>query len=116
MRRAPILARIQRSEMNVNDTVTQTHQNVSTAAVPQHGGLPPYLTIKQVIAVTTLARSSIYNRMSDTKDPLPRPLRVGRRVMWSRDEVLQYMNDRLRVRDRAQERRQARFERPHRLS
>ena len=92
--------------MNVNDTAIQTIQNTG-AAVPEHGGLPPYLTIRQVSAVTTLARSSIYNRMSDAKDPLPRPLRAGRRVMWSRDEVLRYMRERSRERDRAAARRPA---------
>ncbi|WP_416222569.1 hypothetical protein [Variovorax paradoxus] len=45
--------------------------------------------------------------MSDAKDPLPRPLRAGRRVMWSRDEVLRYMKERSRERDRAVARRQA---------
>lgn len=92
--------------MNVNEI--QVHSPVaSSAAVPQYEGLPPYLTIAQVSAVTTLARSSIYNRMSDLKDPLPRPLRAGRRVMWSRDEVLSYMKARTRERDRAAARGQA---------
>ncbi|WP_454914163.1 helix-turn-helix transcriptional regulator [Variovorax gossypii] len=92
--------------MNANDIAIQTGPNAAAGA-PQHEGLPPYLTIRQVSAVTTLARSSIYNRMSDAKDPLPRPLRAGRRVMWSRDEVLRYMKERSRERDRAEARRQA---------
>lgn len=92
--------------MNANEAALHLNANAA-ASVPQSEGLPLYLTLAQVSTVTTLGRSSIYNRMNDASNPLPRPLRAGRRVMWSRDEVLKYMNDRLRERDRAQERRQA---------
>ena len=66
--------------MNVNDIAIQTSSNASGGA-SRSEWLSPYLTIKQVSAMTTLARSSIYNRVSDAKDPLPRPSRVGHRVM-----------------------------------
>jgi len=60
--------------------------------------------MKQLIELTTLARSSIYNHMADNDDPLPRPLRIGRRVMWSSKEILQFMDRRLGERPGARQR------------
>ncbi|MDP9880272.1 putative DNA-binding transcriptional regulator AlpA [Variovorax boronicumulans] len=95
--------------MSSNEIAIPSGPNAS-GETAQHEALPPYLTIRQVSAVTTLARSSIYNRISDAKDPPPRPLRAGRRVMWGRDEVLRYLKERSRERDRAAARRHDRAE------
>lgn len=75
-------------------------------SIPLRDSLPPNLITGQVLELMTWCRSTLYLRMADTEGPFPRPVRLGpRRVVWRRDEVLEYLDTQVEARDAAEEQR-----------
>jgi prophage regulatory protein len=60
-----------------------------------------FLTITEVSRITTLCRSSIYQRLRrDTS--FPRPVKLGAsRIAWAESEIRRWMADRIAERDAA---------------
>ncbi len=49
----------------------------------------PFLTLRQVIGISTMKRSSIYKMMAENRFPLP--YKAGlRAVVWSKKEVMEW--------------------------
>lgn len=58
------------------------------------------LKIRQVMAVTCLARSTVYKYCSEHS--FPKPIQIGSRsVAWVASEVQEWINQRVKVRDLA---------------
>lgn len=50
----------------------------------------PYITLTQVLELIPISRMSVY-RLIKT-DEFPRPVKVGGRSVWAKDEIEAYMN------------------------
>jgi excisionase family DNA binding protein len=60
------------------------------AQKPQNSDLPPLLTVDDVAGLLRTTRHAIYAMVE--RDQLPRPLRVGRRLLLRRDELLDWLD------------------------
>ncbi|GHT95338.1 hypothetical protein AGMMS49545_18120 [Betaproteobacteria bacterium] len=58
-----------------------------------------FLSIHEVINVTSQSKSTIHKHVREGRFPKPVPM-LGRRVAWLESEVLQWMNDLIEERNR----------------
>ena len=47
---------------------------------------PRYFNIHDILALTGLCKSTVYNRIND--GTFPRPVKIGMRSFWKRDDFL----------------------------
>lgn len=70
---------MQSTENAINEWLRKANLHVD-------GAIPRYFSLKDLIEVTGLGRSSIYRRCND--GTFPKPIKLGARSMWKRDEFL----------------------------
>jgi predicted DNA-binding transcriptional regulator AlpA len=58
-------------------------------AAHDYAKLPPRLTTAEVSAITRLKKRSLWKRVREGRGP--KPIRVGGRLLWDRDEVLRFV-------------------------
>ena len=54
--------------------------------------LTQFLRVNQVVQLTALKRSTIYERIKDKAHPFPAPRKCGRASVWEAGEVTDYMD------------------------
>lgn len=60
--------------------------------------MPKLIKLKEVIAKTSICRTSIYSKIAEGK--FPKPVKLGARASaWLESEIDQWINDRLSERD-----------------
>lgn len=88
------MARDERSESTRSGKNKANHTDLRRA--PLSAGRVTLLTLRQVMQMTGLGKSCIYELMAQGK--FPRPVRVGNRaVRWVEHEVLEYIGSRPRA-------------------
>jgi prophage regulatory protein len=79
----------------VNDTITKNQK-------AKHAAPPELWRFAQVARVTGLSRPELYRLMQDGKFPKPVTLTAsGRGVGWVSNEIVGYINSRIKARDDA---------------
>ncbi len=72
---------------------------VSGHALP-HDPVGRLLKIGAVCAETGLSRATIYRLMAETRNPFPKPLKIGTSSRWSFVEIIEWKMRALAERDR----------------